>query len=141
MTQAIIEANIDRSAECEVRTVHPAAVARVATALPSAEEVEAATSRLKLLAVPTRFRILAALAREELCVCDLAAIAGVNESTMSHQLRLLRAHGLVTFRKSGRIAYYRLADDTIGPLVNHVLGGAPQESAQAGVEGRRRPGR
>lgn len=112
---------VDTSGECEVRLMHPDAVARVQAALPSPEAVEAATERLKLLADPTRYRVLCALAREELCVCDLAAIAGVNESSMSHQLRLLRAHGLVAFRKEGRMAYYRLASDTVRPLLSPSL--------------------
>ena len=112
---------VDTSGECEVRLMHPDAVARVQAALPSPEAVEAATERLKLLADPTRYRVLSALAREELCVCDLAAIAGVNESSMSHQLRLLRAHGLVAFRKQGRMAYYRLASDTVRPLLSPSL--------------------
>lgn len=121
MSKATIDPVVDRSGECEVRLMHPDAVARVQAVLPNTEDVEAATTRLKLLADPTRFRILAALAQEELCVCDLAAIAEVNESTMSHQLRLLRAHGLVTFRKAGRMAYYRLADDALLPLVGGAL--------------------
>ena len=112
---------VDTSGECEVRLMHPDAVARVQAALPTPEEVEAATERLKLLADPTRYRVLSALAREELCVCDLAAIAGVNESSMSHQLRLLRAHGLVAFRKEGRMAYYRLVDVAVGPLITKAL--------------------
>ena len=112
---------VDTSGECEVRLMHPDAVARVQAALPSPQEVEAATERLKLLADPTRYRVLSALAQEELCVCDLAAVANVNESTMSHQLRLLRAHGLVAFRKEGRMAYYRLASDTVRPLLSPSL--------------------
>jgi len=111
----------DLTGECEVRLMHPEVVSRVTAALPGNREIDTATARLKLLADPTRFRILAAIAQEELCVCDLAAIAGVNESTMSHQLRLLRAHGLVEFRRSGRMAYYRLADQTVLPIVMSAL--------------------
>lgn len=119
-TSTLPSPSID-TGECEVRLMHPDAVARVQAALPTPEEVEAATERLKLLADPTRYRVLSALAREELCVCELAAIAGVNESSMSHQLRLLRAHGLVAFRKQGRMAYYRLASDTVRPLLSPSL--------------------
>ena len=120
-TNTLPRPSIDTTGECEVRLMHPDAVARVQAALPTPEEVEAATERLKLLADPTRFRVLSALAREELCVCDLAAVAGVNESSMSHQLRLLRAHGLVAFRKEGRMAYYRLANDAVRPLLMQSL--------------------
>jgi DNA-binding transcriptional ArsR family regulator len=120
-TNTLPRPSIDTTGECEVRLMHPDAVARVQAALPTPEEVEAATERLKLLADPTRYRVLSALAREELCVCDLAAVAGVNESSMSHQLRLLRAHGLVSFRKQGRMAYYRLASDAVRPLLAQSL--------------------
>ena len=120
-TNTLPRPSIDTTGECEVRLMHPDAVARVQAALPTPEEVEAATERLKLLADPTRYRVLSALAREELCVCDLAAVAGVNESSMSHQLRLLRAHGLVSFRKQGRMAYYRLASDAVRTLLAQSL--------------------
>ncbi|GBF04822.1 regulatory protein ArsR [Deinococcus aerius] len=109
---------------CEVACVHPEAVARVRAVQPDASCVEDATSLLKMIADPTRFRILSALNAEELCVCDLAAVVGISESAVSHQLRLLRAHRLVAFRKEGRIAYYRLLDQhitsLIGGAVDHV---------------------
>ncbi len=122
-TSTLPSPSVDASGECEVRLMHPDAVARVEVVLPSPKQVEAATELLKLLADPTRYRVLCALEREELCVCDLAAIVGVNESTMSHQLRLLRAHGLVTFRRDGRMAYYRIASDAVGPLLSQSLAG------------------
>nr|WP_216322092.1 metalloregulator ArsR/SmtB family transcription factor [Deinococcus aestuarii] len=106
---------------CEVTCVHPGAVARVRTALPGAQCVEDATTLLKVVADPTRFRILSALNVEELCVCDLAAVVGISESAVSHQLRLLRAHRLVTFRKEGRVAYYRLLDAHITGLIGGAM--------------------
>ncbi|MGH2426850.1 MAG: ArsR/SmtB family transcription factor, partial [bacterium] len=57
-----------------------------------------------------RVKILYALAHAELCVCDLAAIVGVTDSAVSHQLRILRALGLVKYRRDGRVVYYSLAD-------------------------------
>lgn len=121
MSNAVNPQDTDTTGECEVRLMHPDVVARVEEAMPDTTSIEEVTEHLKLLADPTRYRILSALAIEELCVCDLAAIAGVNESTMSHQLRLLRAHGLVTFRKQGRMAYYRLADDSVQSLLRAPL--------------------
>jgi len=60
-----------------------------------------------------RAKILYALAQEELCVCDLAEIVGVTESAVSHHLRILRALGLVKYRRDGRVVYYSLADDHV----------------------------
>ncbi len=122
MNSSTVEPLVDAGAECEIRMIHPDAVARATAALPGPEAIKAATDQFKLLADPTRFRVLSALAQEELCVCDLAAIASVNESTMSHQLRLLRAHGLVAFRRVGSMAYYRLASDSVMALVRTALG-------------------
>ena len=112
----------DRAADCEVHCVHPLAVARTQAGLPTDAMIERATNLMKVVSDPTRFRILSALTLEELCVCDLAVIAGISESTMSHQLRHLRALEVVRFKKVGRIAYYRLADESVTRLIRDVLG-------------------
>ena len=106
---------------CEVACVHPETVAHVRTALPDPACVEDASALLKVVADPTRLRLLSALNLAELCVCDLAAVVGISESAVSHQLRLLRAHRLVTFRKEGRIAYYRLLDQHINGLIDSAV--------------------
>ncbi|GGB60853.1 MULTISPECIES: ArsR/SmtB family transcription factor [Deinococcus] len=115
------DVKIERAADCEIHCVHPDAVARALAQLPSDALIERATTLTKVVSDPTRLRILSALALEELCVCDLAVIAGINESTMSHQLRHLRALGLVTFKKVGRIAYYRLASTHVTRLIADML--------------------
>ncbi|ADV66821.1 ArsR/SmtB family transcription factor [Deinococcus maricopensis] len=112
---------------CETTCVHPEAVARARAAVPDDGCVEGASALLKAVADPTRLRILSALSREELCVCDLAAVVGISESATSHQLRLLRAHRLVRFRKVGRVAYYTLLDHHVTQLIGSAL-----EHAQEG---------
>ncbi len=67
----------------------------------------------RALSDPTRVRIISALAQQELCVCDLAAVLGMSPSAISHQLRLLRMMGLVRHRKEGRMVYYALDDEHI----------------------------
>lgn len=62
-------------------------------------------------------KILLALSREPLCVCDLAAITGVSASAVSHQLRILRDRDLVAFEREGRRAVYRLADAHVSMLL------------------------
>jgi ArsR family transcriptional regulator len=75
----------------------------------------------KALGDPTRLRILAVLAHEELCVCDLATLTDVSESAVSHSLRTLRQLRLVRYRKAGKIAYYSLDDDHVGRLISEGL--------------------
>ena len=61
-------------------------------------------------------KLIEALTGGEMCVCDLAAVAGVSQSAVSHHLRVMRALRLVRFRKESRMAYYRLDDDHIGSV-------------------------
>jgi len=73
------------------------------------------------LADPTRVRLISALAEGELCVYDLAALIGLSQSAVSHQLRLLRDLRLVKFRKEGRVVYYSLDDEHIHDLFQRGL--------------------
>lgn len=75
----------------------------------------------KVLGDLTRVRILDALSREELCVCDIAALLGSSESAVSHQLRLLRSMRIVRARRSGRMVFYALDDQHIRELVTQGL--------------------
>jgi len=73
---------------------------------------------IKLLGDPTRVKIVFAISREELCVCDLANLLGVSQSAVSHSLRALRQMRFVRFRKEGKIAYYALDDEHIAHLLD-----------------------
>lgn len=108
-------------ARCEVACVHPQAVARARGAQPDERTLGRAAALLKAVSDPTRLRLLTALGTGELCVCDLAAVAGTSESAVSHQLRLLREQQLVAPRREGRVVYYRLADDHVTGLLGNVL--------------------
>lgn len=86
--------------------------------MKSSEAVAALAETFKILGDPTRVRIAYSLAREELCVCDLANLLGVSQSAVSHSLRVLRQMKLVRFRREGKIAYYTLDDDHIAHLID-----------------------
>lgn len=80
----------------------------------SNEKAQRMAEFFSLLGDANRLRIVSALAMQELCVCDLAAVVKMSESAVSHQLRSLRALRLVGYRKQGRNVFYHLKD-------NHVL--------------------
>jgi DNA-binding transcriptional ArsR family regulator len=104
---------------------HPVDRARVATARADALSVSDAgrlAGLLGLLADPVRSRILFALvAAGELCVGDLALALDVTEDQVSYAVKMLRLAGLVSFRKDGRIVFYRLSDGFPHPLLEHCL--------------------
>lgn len=78
----------------------------------------ALAATFRLLGDPTRVRILSALDdHDELCVHEIAALAGTTETTASQALRLLRTAGIVQNRRDGRHVHYRLDDDHVRTLL------------------------
>ena len=102
---------------CEAYYVDEERVSRVRDAMLPDEVVGQLAETFKILAHGTRVRILRALAREELCVCDLAQVLGLSISATSHQLRTMRNMRLVRFRMEGKLAYYRLEDPFVRALL------------------------
>lgn len=105
--------------ECGVRMVDPGKVAVVRAAMPEPADLAELAEVFALLGEPGRLALLISLLEAgELCVCDLAAAAGLSESAVSHALRLLRAHRVVSVSRRGRMAYYRLADSHVRMLLD-----------------------
>ncbi len=75
----------------------------------------------RVLSDPTRVSIIHALSLDELCNGDLAAVLGISESAVSHQMRELRLMKLVTADKRGRMVYYRLTDTHIQHIFQDTL--------------------
>jgi ArsR family transcriptional regulator, lead/cadmium/zinc/bismuth-responsive transcriptional repressor len=104
---------------------HPVDAGRVAAAragVVSVGEAARLAGLLGMLADPVRSRILFALsAADELCVGDLALALEVTEDQVSYALKMLRLSGLVSFRKDGRMVFYRLSDGFPHQLLEHCL--------------------
>ena len=84
----------------------------------------------RVLGDASRCRLVyALLGRDEICVGELAAHLGMSESNVSHHLSVLRAHGLVRFRREGKQVFYAPDDDHIRLLLDMTL-----EHVRHGVE-------
>src|SRR5215218_4483391 len=101
---------------CDVFHANSQEMQAVRQALIPAPLVGTLAETFRALGDPTRVRILDALARAELCVCDIATLLSLTESAVSHQLRLLRGLRLVRSRRAGRMVFYALDDDHITRL-------------------------
>lgn len=112
---------------CEVYLVDEDRVSRARQAVLDTSVVSDIAETFKMLAAPTRVRILRALSREELCVCDLSEVLGLSISATSHQLQAMRRAGIVHHRAEGKLAYYRLRDPFVLALLDdcfrHVTSG------------------
>jgi ArsR family transcriptional regulator, lead/cadmium/zinc/bismuth-responsive transcriptional repressor len=104
--------------------------------LLGAAAVAALAETFKLLGDETRVRILDAVARSEICVCDIAALLGLSESAVSHQLRLLRSMRVVKSRRDGRHIYYTLDDQHIVRLFEQGLEHVQERAAAHPFPGR-----
>lgn len=99
--------SVDR---CELLCIDFDHAESLRAALPEADPLDRQATRLRALGDPTRLRIAhALLVGTELCVCDLAWIVGSSQGLVSHHLRQLRAAGLVSSRRDGKLVMYRLA--------------------------------
>lgn len=106
---------------CEVNCIHESTVKEVRLQMITEDISQSLAEIFKTLGDSTRVKMLFALMYRELCVCDLAAVIGVSESAVSHQLRLLRTQKLVKFRRDGKVMYYSLADNHVEKLFEQGL--------------------
>ena len=109
----------DDLGHCGVAAVDEERVREVRRRLVSLDVVEQMAAVFKVLADPSRCRLVAAIIEAgELCVCDLAATVAMSESNVSHHLRVLRNHGLVRARRAGKMVFYSPDDAHIRVLLD-----------------------
>lgn len=106
---------------CEIELVDEATVKSVQRALKSDQVMWHLAEVFSVISDPTRIKLVFALAKAELCVCDLAQLLGITRSGVSHQLRILRSHRLVKYRKAGKLAYYSLDNKHIEKILDEGL--------------------
>jgi len=117
---------------CQERSVHPEHALAVRRQRLPADKAAGVAALFAVLSDPTRLQIVYALLHApagELCVCDLASGLGRDDTTISHQLRVLRHQKFVTTRKAGRIVYYRLTDEHIRSLLETGMTHANEDGA------------
>ena len=85
--------------------------------LPERSATERLARFFALFADDSRLRMLSALAISEMCVTDLARVLGMNQTTVSHQLRQLKDSGAVKQTRQGRVIFYSLADVKINEVL------------------------
>ena len=115
---------------CDLVQIDLTRVRKIRAALVAPEAVQGLADTFSALGDPTRVRMLDALSHGELCVCDLAAVLGLSQSAVSHQLRLLRNIRLVRPRRDGRVVFYSLDDQHIMSIFKQTLQHVEEEQRQ-----------
>lgn len=93
------------------------------------DDVEKTAEIFKALADKTRLHILALLARDELCVCEITPILGMSQPSVSQHLRKLKQAGLVKERKTAQWVFYSL-DGKWFPLLRDIVNTLPDATAE-----------
>lgn len=89
--------------------------------LPNEELLYDLADLFKVFADTTRIKILYALMNQDCCVADIAATINATQSTVSHQLRILKQAHLVKFQRDGKNVIYSLADDHVYTMLAQGL--------------------
>ncbi len=117
--------NLENDDVCEVFDSHDEVVSRVKESMLLEEEYTDLSEFFKIFGNPTRLKIISLLSVEDLCVCDICESLDLNQTTVSNQLRILRANNIVKYQKEGKMARYSLTDDHIEMIykvgLEHIL--------------------
>ncbi len=103
---------------CEVKEVHRDKVNEVCSSLPDEDELYDLAELFKVFGDSTRIRILFALLKTDICVCDLAETLNMTQSAVSHQLKILKQARLVKSRREGKQVIYFLADEHVRTIID-----------------------
>ena len=102
---------------CDCHEVHKDLIAKVTNRMPDEDELYDLAELFKVFGDSTRIRMLSVLMGAEMCVCDLAEVLAMNQSAISHQLKILKQTKLVKNRREGKQVYYSLADDHVSTII------------------------
>nr|WP_294529737.1 metalloregulator ArsR/SmtB family transcription factor [uncultured Blautia sp.] len=103
---------------CDSFEVHENLLKIVNDTMPEETELYDLAELFKVFGDSTRIRILFVLFEAEVCVCDLARVLNMNQSAISHQLRILKQNKLVKSRREGKSIFYSLADEHVRTIID-----------------------
>jgi len=99
--------------KCDCNVIHQDVVDKVRSSMPTQESIQDLSQLFKVFGDPTRLKILSALFKSEMCVCDMATLFNMTQSSISHQLSVLKQARLVNYHREGKVVYYGLDDQHI----------------------------
>ena len=102
---------------CDFIHAHEEIVEKVRQELPDEDTLYDLSELFRIFGDSTRIRILYVLFEAEMCVCDIAALLGMTQSAISHQLKTLKNANLVGNRREGKTIYYFLSDDHVRTII------------------------
>lgn len=106
---------------CDCNVIHQDVVDKIISEMLKDDLFYKIADFFKILGDTTRTKILFALDKKEMCVCDIANVLNMSKSSISHQLGTLRRSGIVRCRKEGKEVYYMLDDDHVKKVIEVAI--------------------
>ena len=106
---------------CSITVIHEDVVKKVKQQIISEDTAITLAEFFKVFGDSTRIKIINALLISEMCVCDISALLKMNQSAISHQLRMLKQTRLIKSRRDGKVVYYSLDDGHIKEIFDKGL--------------------
>lgn len=106
---------------CEETIIHPEIVEKIKNEILNYDKAYNLSEFFKIFGDLTRIRIIQILSLQELCVCDIATILNISQSSTSHQLKVLRQFSVAKPRKEGKMVYYSISDEHIKNIFTNGL--------------------
>ena len=111
----------DGMERCDYILAHEDIVNAVNAQMPDEEILYDLAELFKVFGDSTRIKILYVLFESEMCVCDIAQLLNMNQSAISHQLRVLKQSKLVKYRRDGKTVFYSLADGHVRTILGQGM--------------------
>lgn len=110
-----------RFERCDCNVIHEDTIKKVSVAMPPEKDLYDLAELFKVFGDNTRIKILCALSEAEMCVCDIAFMLNMTQSSISHQLRVLKQARLIRYRRDGKVVYYSLDDEHVKQIFDQGL--------------------
>ena len=111
----------DGMERCDYIHAHEDIVNAVNAQMPDEEILYDLAELFKVFGDSTRIKILYVLFESEMGVCDIAQLLNMNQSAISHQLRVLKQSKLVKYRRDGKTVFYSLADGHVRTILGQGM--------------------
>ena len=117
----MLNKEVENVESCNCSVIHEDIINKVKENMIDEELLYDLSDLYKVFGDTTRIKILHVLSISEMCVCDISALLGIKQSSVSHQLKTLRQAKLVKYRRNGKIVYYSLDDTHVEEIFKQGL--------------------
>ena len=93
----------------------------ILSSMPGERDISKLADYFQNFSDSTRIKILTCLSMTNMCVNDLSTILGINQTTISHQLKTLKDQGLVSYRREGKILVYFLTSSSVNDIMLYAV--------------------